>query len=708
MTSRPITAIRLLRDDFVRAIAEEASGERVLEFYRQALRHQGFAPSAGYNAIIDQAAGHLREWQFEDIVVAGMPSDGKSYAWAFKTEPGWDVDCAELSMIRPARQLLCSFAEKPMCLARFSRSAHLDASVVHVGEGTRPEHYSGIDVSGKLVLAWGTPNAVAQEAIWSRGAAGLLWYRTENKDETPEATQVVYTLQWESYEGRPLTFGFSLSYQAATALVQLLESGQDIVLRVDIDARVYGTELRVATGVLRGTEEPEREIWVLGHCDHRNTGGINNLTGHGASLETARALSQLIRTGVLPPPRRTIRFFWGPEHNGVVLYLHAHPELRDRIMGVINLDMVGMHRIKTGARLTMRRTPHSAPHYINDVAQYFLDRIEWGNEIDFRNVNILVAGGDTAGFAAPILAPSGSRDSFNAGVAEFWGPSDQEDLMDGSLAVPTLLLSEWPDRFFHTDLDNEDNADATQLLRVVAMTGATAYYLAQAGSEDLPALTANALTKARTRTGGALLQAQRLVEQADAPGLADAVRGAHDRLGQFWRVEGAALRSLEELCGQAGTDARLGAAGDSLALDEAPAHAALTAVALQRCHELGLPVETLDEPAEALPAWGTWVPERVPEVRGPINLYRPSYGQWWLRERLGNLNFLHLPLLTDGFYHPWETLNLVDGQRTIAEIRSVLSAEYSAVPLEHIYEYLNMLVEAGALRWRPSMQNGAR
>src|SRR5512133_1645208 len=237
MTSRPIPAIRLLRDDFVRAIAAEASGERVLEYFRQSLRHQGFAPSAGYNAIIDQAAGHLREWQFEDVAIAAMPSDGEKYAWAFRTEPGWDVDGAELRMVRPVEQLLCSFAEKPMCLARFSRSAHLDAAVVHVGEGTRPEHYAGCDVAGKLVLAWGTPNAVAQEAIWTRGAAGLLWYRTEDLHETPEATQVVYTLQWQSYAGEPLTFGFSLSYQAALGLMQLLEAGQEVVLRVNVDAR---------------------------------------------------------------------------------------------------------------------------------------------------------------------------------------------------------------------------------------------------------------------------------------------------------------------------------------------------------------------------------------------------------------------------------------------------------------------------------------
>ena len=90
--------------------------------------------------------------------------------------------------------------------------------------------------------------------------------------------------------------------------------------------------------------------------------------------------------------------------------------------------------------------------------------------------------------------------------------------MDGSLGVPALLFSEWPDPYFHTDLDAEDKADATQLRRVVAMAGATAYYLAQAGAEDFAALVANALAKARVRTGKSVLQAQRLLEQVGAGG----------------------------------------------------------------------------------------------------------------------------------------------------------------------------------------------
>ena len=188
-------------------------------------------------------------------------------------------------MVRPVEQLLCSFAEKPMCLARFSRSAHLDAAVVHVGEGTRPEHYAGCDVAGKLVLAWGTPNAVAQEAIWTRGAAGLLWYRTEGRHETPEATQVVYTLQWQSYAGQPLTFGFSLSYQArhgADAAVGSRPGGGAPRERGRPGVRLPNCGSPPAC--CAASKQPEQEIWVLGHCDHRNTAGINNLTGHGASL----------------------------------------------------------------------------------------------------------------------------------------------------------------------------------------------------------------------------------------------------------------------------------------------------------------------------------------------------------------------------------------------------------------------------------------
>lgn len=699
----PVTTaseIHLHRDDFIKAIAKEASGERVLDYFGNDIQYQGFAPSKGYDAILKDAAAKLKSWGYDEVELLGFPSDGDSYVWAFRTDPAWDVDEAELSMVRPRQVILARFSQKKMCLARFSGPTDLTAPLIHVGEGVSPANYRDMEVKGKIVLAWGTPHVVFKQAVWERGALGMVWYRLGGEQETADATQVVYSLPWKSYErGEPVTFCFSIAHTAAQELIALLDDGEEVVLHALVRAKVRPSQLHVATGVIKGTEFPEEEVWLLGHCNHRNTGGFNNLSGFGATKEIARVLAMLIQNQTLPPPRRTIRFFWGPEHNAVIAYFFHHPEIIERVFGVVNLDMVGGYRSKTGARLTMRRTPHSTPHFINDVGEFFVDYMAQRNEVDSRYVNILVAGQNT-GFADPVLAPTGSKASFNVRVAEYWGPSDQEDLLDGSIRVPTVSFLEWPDPFFHTDMDDIELLDPTQLRRVIAMAGAFGYYLAQMSAADLPLLIVHALGKARARNGKELSRAAQMVQSAKGADLPEKYREAVNFLVQAGQREQEALRSLVAV------DRRLGdyhfflTAIDRLDQEQEDALRTLRALAAEKCAAQGIDAETLSAPAPADPYWAEWKPQRVPEIRGPINLHRHQYGQWWLYERLGHLDFTSLPLALDGQYYPFEALNSADGERTVREIRDLVCAEYEPVPLEHFYSYFELLAKVGAIWWR--------
>jgi hypothetical protein len=48
----------------------------------------------------------------------------------------------------------------------------------------------------------------------------------------------------------------------------------------------------------------------------------------------------------------------------------------------------------------------------------------------------------------------------------------------------------------------------------------------------------------------------------------------------------------------------------------------------------------------------------------------------------------------------FEALNLVDGKRTISEIRDLLSGRYAPVPLAEVAEWLELLAKAGVVRLR--------
>ena len=59
-------------------------------------------------------------------------------------------------------------------IADYSRPASLTAELVDVGAGETPADYAGKDVRGKIVLAFGTPALVTEQAVWKRGASGIL------------------------------------------------------------------------------------------------------------------------------------------------------------------------------------------------------------------------------------------------------------------------------------------------------------------------------------------------------------------------------------------------------------------------------------------------------------------------------------------------------------------------------------------------------
>ena len=70
--------------------------------------------------------------------------------------------------------LLGSFADAKTSIADFSRPADVTAELVDAGSGEKAADYAGKDVRGKIVLAFGSIGEVMDQAVWRRGAAGIL------------------------------------------------------------------------------------------------------------------------------------------------------------------------------------------------------------------------------------------------------------------------------------------------------------------------------------------------------------------------------------------------------------------------------------------------------------------------------------------------------------------------------------------------------
>ena len=109
---------------------------------------------------------------------------------------------------------------------------------------------------------------------------------------------------------------------------------------------------------------------------------------------------------------------------------------------------------------------------------------------------------------------------------------------------------------------------------------------------------------------------------------------------------------------------------------------------------------TADAKSSAAPpqATGSLVYRRKAQPKGPMS----GFGYSWLDDRLEKTGIARPALLDrdgprDAASYAYEALNLVDGHRSVQEIRDFLSATIAPVPVETVAEFLATLEKVGLL-----------
>jgi len=689
-------AQELLSQDAYRQIKENASGELPFADFRNIVRFSGYAPSPGSDQVADYLAGRARLIGLANVEIEKYPADGKTYSWTFKTEPSWEGREAELWMVEPESELLASFAATKTVLARQSQDADVSAELVYVGDGTQPKDYEGKNVEGRLVLATGGLPAVTRQAVWDRKAAGVIYYRTANAIDYPDLIGSLEFAPWYGPRGEKPPFAFSLSYRVGNGLRERLSAGEKILLKAHVRADSGAGNYNVVRAELPGSNPGLPAVLLYAHDNSRNTGGANNLTGVGCTLEVARVLTTLITQGKLPRPVRTIRFMWGPEHYGITEHFRGHPDDVSKILAMVNVDMIGYGQSRAGAVFHLYRTPWSHPSFINDVVQEFVERIGADNTIAIRNAHFLAAR-QTEGFLDPLFAPTGSHDQFHYNIEEFWGPSDHEDASDSGIGLAAVLLNDFPDVFLGTQDDRPELAgDATQMRRGVSLVASSVYALASSSSSDAQALLHNSITKGEARLAKDSARAFALVDVAKPDELAIADREARNIVHQAYARELASLKSTKDVIGEAfellaqPTIAELNEQESRMLARIERAEAAIASRAGKA------DFKPVSSPVDK--RFAGEIPVRNPQVRGPVNFFRIEYGRWWLIEKTGEEHFEErVPLAKHGHYMLYEALNAADGKRTVAQIRDFISAEYEPVPVQDVDQYFRFLESVGVI-----------
>jgi hypothetical protein len=236
--------------------------------------------------------------------------------------------------------------------------------------------------------------------------------------------------------------------------------------------------------------------------------------------------------------------------------------------------------------------------------------------------------------------------------------SDHEVFEEASFRVPMVYFHDWPDVTIHTNKDQPENLDATKLGRVAYLGAGIAWTLAALPDTEASRLLALVAANAQMRIAAA--KARAVGAPTDGPLL--------EREAVEEGIE--TLRSVAALFPYVASGAR-------------DAETRLTKMRAAR-----VPAGARD----------TRVPVRSPEVRGPLGVY--YYDQ--LAEVLGpgaNIT-IALSEREHGDVLAYEALNLVDGNRSVSEIRDVLTGRYQPVSVREIAEYLDLLARAKVISWR--------
>jgi aminopeptidase YwaD len=321
-------------------LRDESSGLAPYENLRRLTRLHRVPATAEFDQAAEFILERAKEYGLQGAHAEQFPIDGKIHYGLMRSHVGWQVEEGRMWELQPERTLLGDWATDPIRLADYSRSADVETSLVDVGMGISETDYAGKDVRGKIVLADGALAVVQKMAVIEHGAAGIV---SDMPNQTTAWSGLDTTvIRWGHLNATlPNGFAFMVSRGTATALRSQLTGGKLVTLSAHVKAEVGPGHWTVVTATIPGTDPPSGEVVYSCHLDHQRPGANDNGSGCVTILESARVLASLIESGKLPRPKRTLRFIWGPEVEGTMAFLSAHPDIRRSMRADVHMDMVG-------------------------------------------------------------------------------------------------------------------------------------------------------------------------------------------------------------------------------------------------------------------------------------------------------------------------------------------------------------------------------
>ena len=166
----------LLSSEQMRAIINEASGERAMHHVLELVPYQRVRPVSEYQGNLRESevmARFAKEYGYSNVKIETFPQAGQIY----------QATVGELWTTAPESRKLYDIHDVALALGQGTPSGDVSGELVDVGAG-RPQDLEGKDLAGKVILSSSGLGGFA--AAQQRGAVGVIGYTALRPNEYPD------------------------------------------------------------------------------------------------------------------------------------------------------------------------------------------------------------------------------------------------------------------------------------------------------------------------------------------------------------------------------------------------------------------------------------------------------------------------------------------------------------------------------------------
>lgn len=462
----------------IQVLKQEVSEERLYRTLSRVCSHHRIQTTRSYHQAAQECVQLLRSYQI-DAQLLSYPMKEKTFAGSYRLFPEWNCRDGWCRVVEPAELKLADYREDPIQVITQSIPAdhrEVPLEIVDMDRGSDAENYTDIDLSGKLLFT----HAQVKKFRWAfqRGAVGILSdYLNEtdffrSSQDVPDVRN--YTGFWWDYSDEEAKgFGFVLSARLSRRLKELcvlqkeryaqgLTDSPYPKANAYVDASIEEGQIEVVEAILPG--KSTETLYITAHLCHPYASANDNASGVSGAIEVLIALKQAIDQGKLEPLKKTIKVVLIPEFTGTYCYVNDK-DMSNGIAG-INLDMIGARQEGITGPITLTHLPYASPSIIGELASLLMEEIK--------------------------QEPSCQEDILLQNVRtreeEFMLGSDHFILSDPQVGIPTLMLGQMPDLYYHTSGDTLERMDMTVLKYSTVLAASCIYLLNDLHSEDVEAI----------------------------------------------------------------------------------------------------------------------------------------------------------------------------------------------------------------------------